>query len=65
MNPELSDKIEDLAVDGLLVDGGHHKQWYLEQILKVLGVDLALLRAKLRTPDQNGDFYEWQDGIAP
>lgn len=35
------DKITDLAMKGLLVDGWFHKQWYLEQILKVLEVDFV------------------------
>lgn len=25
-----------LAAEGLLTDGGHHKQWYLERILHVI-----------------------------
>jgi hypothetical protein len=29
-------KVARLAVEGLFVDGGHHKQWYLEQILQTL-----------------------------
>lgn len=30
----------ELAIEGLQTDGGHHKQWYLEEIAKTLGVDL-------------------------
>lgn len=50
----------ELAVDGLLTDGGHHKQWYLEEIIKALGMDLDTIREDLRDND-----YDWEDGIAP
>ena len=33
-------KVADLALEGLVTDGVHHKQWYLEQIARlVLGDD--------------------------
>lgn len=41
------EQIIGLATDGLLTDGSHHKQWYLEQILEVCGIDLKKLREKL------------------
>lgn len=58
-------EIKELCIDGLLTDGGHHKQWYLEQILIKLGYDLKEIRKELNTPDENGDYYDWEDGIAP
>ena len=45
----------DLAIDALMEDGGHHKQWYLEEILKVLGQDVEELREE----------YDFEKGIAP
>jgi hypothetical protein len=54
------DKAKELMIDGLLIDGGHHKQWYLEEALKALGVDLTELAAELKPLD-----YEWEPGIAP
>ena len=53
-------KIVDLAIDGLLTDGAHHKQWYLEKILIAAGEDLDNIRRML-----NFDGYDWDDGIAP
>jgi len=53
-------KIEDRTIDGLMTDGGHHKQWCLEQILILLGVDLEMLREKLNQED-----YDWEPGIPP
>ena len=30
-------EIMELAKDALYTDGGHHKQWYLEEIFKLAG----------------------------
>lgn len=48
------DKAIQLAQEGLGIDGAHHKQWYLEEILKSLGCDL---------PENYEENYE--AGIAP
>ena len=53
-------KAISLAMDGLCTDGEHHKQWYLEQILKALGVNLKELNTKMQEDD-----YAWESGIAP
>lgn len=50
----------DFAISGLLTDGAHHKQWYLERILLNLGVDLVELKRELADDD-----YEWEPGIVP
>lgn len=47
------------AVEGLLTDGGHHKQWYLERILEALGYDLIQIQNELQPS------YDWEEGIAP
>ena len=44
---------KDLIIEGLRTDGAHHKQWYLERLADLLGLDLGPLR----------DGYE--EGIAP
>ncbi len=36
-NPEVS-YLDDLILEGLMIDGAHHKQWYLEQVLLRLGL---------------------------
>jgi len=43
--------VEDLIIEGLMTDGEHHKQWYLEEILRRLGGD----------PDELGH----DPGVAP
>jgi hypothetical protein len=37
-------KILSLAVEGMGIDGGHHKQYYLYKILKVIGVPDQVIR---------------------
>jgi len=49
------------AVAGLLIDGAHHKQWALEEVLKALGFDLIRIKG-LIAEDQDGI---WEKGIAP
>ena len=54
------DEAVDFAIMGLLNDGGHHKQWCLEQVIIRLGVDLEELRQEL-----TAEGYSWEEGIAP
>ena len=53
----------ELIVEGLMTDGGHHKQWYLEQILlSLLGKD-GVKNKRLEVLEK----YEWawEHGIPP
>ena len=43
-------RVHDWVIAGLLVEGGHHKQYCLEQIVATLGVEVD---------------EEWEPGIAP
>lgn len=45
--------LEELVLAGLSFDGSHHKQWFLEEIAKLLGYDEEYL-------DKN-----FERGIAP
>lgn len=47
---------KSLCLDALSRDGAHHKQWYLERIEELLGVDLDAAK-------KNDD--DWEPGIAP
>ncbi len=42
-DPEV-EYLDDLILEGLSIDGGHHKQWYLEQILLRMGYEESDLR---------------------
>jgi hypothetical protein len=41
IDPEarIRDIVAQLALEGLVTDGAHHKQWFLEQILETMGVE--------------------------
>lgn len=54
-------KIRDLACEGLIRDGDHHKQWYLEQIAAV--VTEGGLKALLQSAESQG--YTIKKGICP
>jgi len=75
-DPEwLNDRIDEalnLAASGIFTDGGHHKQWYLDQIVRVLTGDDKEYRSfrhdhQSVSFDEDGDaiFYEWDEGISP
>jgi len=44
--PALLSDARELAVVALYTDGGDYKQWYLEQVLERLSVDLPQLAAQ-------------------
>lgn len=48
-------KIIALCAEALKVDGAHHKQWYLEQIMETAGFDVELWRSTTG----------WERGIPP
>ena len=52
--------LKQVIVAALETDGGHHKQWYLEQLLEMLGFDKEAVRREEEKQD-----YSWEDGIAP
>ena len=56
---EFAEKVKELVIDGLITDGSHHKQWYLEQILIALGIDVDKLHEEYERD------YDWERGIAP
>ncbi len=55
-----AEDIRELTISGLLTDGAHHKQWYLEKILMKLGIDIDVLLEELEEDD-----YSFERGIAP
>ena len=58
--PKGQDKAIALATEGLMIDGTHHKQWFLERILEALEINLSALREVLQ-----GQDYDWEDGTEP
>ena len=49
------------------IDGGHHKQWVLDQVLKTLLGETVYFKwlAKHCYGEDGPDTYEWDKGIAP
>jgi hypothetical protein len=39
--PALTSDLTDLVQAGLTTDGAHHKQWYLEQVAKLMGLPVT------------------------
>ena len=67
MTPE--EKIEtaiDLGFDYGDIDGGHHKMWVIDQMLRVLAGDkYESLLADAKNGEDGPDTYGWDEGIAP
>lgn len=61
---EQIEEIKNLVVDGLSTDGGHHKQWYLEEILKKLGYSKKAIEEEIALEEDWGGF-EFDEGIPP
>ncbi len=64
--------VKDLIIDGLLIDGSHHKQWYLEKIyIKLFGKKAPMYLAAdgetplEKEPEGDEDYYSREEGIAP
>lgn len=53
-------QVRELCIGGLLTDGAHHKDWYLEEIIKSMGFDIEKIRE-----EEKKKGYEWESGIAP
>lgn len=47
------------------IDGGHHKQWVLDQVVRVLSDDYEKWLSEYEADLDNGDFCEWDKGTPP
>lgn len=61
MNKE--QRVIDLILDYGWIDGGHHKQWVLTEILKILMGDAY--DAWLEDYNSDEEYSDWDEGIAP
>lgn len=63
---ERINKAIDLAFQYGGIDGGHHKMWVIDQMLRVLARgDYEILVAEACDGKDGPDTYEWDVGIAP
>jgi hypothetical protein len=48
------------------IDGAHHKQWVLDQVVRVLeGPDYATWVTKQTAGEDGPDTHDWDVGVAP
>lgn len=47
------------------IDGGHHKQWLLDQLVRVLTKDYEAWVARVESGENGPKTYLWDEGIAP
>lgn len=47
------------------IDGGHHKQWVLDQLIKILSDDYILWVGNYESGENGLQTCEWDTGIAP
>lgn len=58
----MNDAITEIILQYGTTDGGHHKMWLLDQILRMTTGDAY--EAVIKDFEADGD-YEWEVGIAP
>lgn len=46
-------------------DGGHHKQWILDQLVRILSDDYIQWVKNYENGEDGPKTYEWDEGIAP
>jgi len=63
---EKEKKILDFIFEWGGIDGGHHKQWALDQIVRILtGDEYDKWVTKFEDGEDGPHTYEWDAGIAP
>jgi hypothetical protein len=63
---ERIDKALDVAIRYGGIDGAHHKDWVIDQVVRVLAGDRYDARvAEARNGEDGPETYEWSEGIAP
>jgi hypothetical protein len=65
MDQKTRDRILELLACGLATGGAHHKQWYLEQILMVVGQDVGWPLDFIIRYMRQKEGLDWEPGVAP
>lgn len=48
------------------IDGAHHKDWVIDQMVRILsGDDYERIVDEARAGEDGPDTYAWEEGIAP
>jgi hypothetical protein len=65
----MEEKIEkaiEMAMEYGGFDGGHHKQWALDQVVRILaGEKYEQVVADYKAGEDGPETYGWDEGIAP
>jgi hypothetical protein len=65
MNERIEAAIE-LAVRYGSIDGAHHKNWVIDQMVRALAGDrYSQIVADAKAGEHGPETYEWDEGIAP
>lgn len=59
------EKLAELSIKGLLTDGAHHKQWYLEQILTTIAAEQGVSLLDIKSQIYDEGYGDWDEGIPP
>lgn len=60
------DKALDLILEYGGIDGGHHKMWVLDQVVRILtGENYGKWVKKYQDGEHGSETYLWDEGIAP
>jgi len=63
---EKIEKALELAVRYGGVDGGHHKAWVIDQMVRALaGTKYERLVAEAKAGEDGPETHDWDEGIAP
>ena len=63
---ETNQKALDMAVQYGGIDGAHHKDWVIDQIVRILaGDDYEKVVADACAGEDGPNTYTWDEGIAP
>lgn len=69
MSLEATNPVEqaiEIAVRWGGIDGGHHKAWVIDQMVRRLaGEGYEALVAEAKDGEHGPETYEWDEGIAP
>lgn len=64
--PDGAAKALDIALQYGGIDGGHHKMWVIDQMVRALtGENYGAWVAAANAGEDGPDTYEWDEGIAP
>jgi hypothetical protein len=47
------------------IDGAHHKQWCLDQVVRILSDDYEQWVKDQKYGEDGADTYNWDEGIPP